>query len=65
LSGQVILDQAEVRGSEVRPEVVQGFLSVHHGLLEQSNRDLGLNVIWVEDYGEIPAILDSVRVYPR
>lgn len=48
-------------GVPVRPKVVREFVSVHHGLVEKEYRKLGLNVIWVEDYDEIPTILSTVR----
>ncbi len=44
-----------------RPEVIEELLLAHHGLLEKSYRDLGLNIIWVEQHEDIPALLNSIR----
>jgi hypothetical protein len=39
----------------------QAFQSMHHDLQERALRELGLNVLWLEDYAEIPSLLDSLR----
>ncbi len=46
---------------EIRKEVIMKFASVDQKLQEQSYLELGLNVIWVENYNEIPGILESIR----
>lgn len=45
----------------VRAEVTRAFLTVHHQLQEASFSELGLNIIWLESYDEIPQILGSLR----
>ena len=47
--------------SALRSEVVQEVVSAHHNLLDKSYRDLGLNVVWVEQYEEIPHLLRRIR----
>ena len=46
---------------KIQPEVIQTFLSVHHRLQETSFQELGLKIIWFENYDEIPEILDSIQ----
>ena len=36
--------------------------TIHHGLEEIALRELGLNAIWLDSHGEIPEILDSIRI---
>ncbi|HZG74531.1 MAG TPA: SIR2 family protein [Paenibacillus sp.] len=45
----------------VRNTVVESYITVHHRLQETSFQELGLNIIWVENYDEIPNILDQIR----
>jgi len=45
----------------IREDMIQKFAVVDEKLKEKSFQELGLNIIWVEDYGEIPKILDSIR----
>lgn len=40
--------------------VVRRFLDRHHKLNEEVLRELGVNVIWYEDYDEIPALLQNI-----
>jgi hypothetical protein len=47
--------------STVRTPVAEHFLNVHHTFLEHSFADLGVNVIWVEEYAELPGLLAQVR----
>jgi hypothetical protein len=47
--------------ASVRTTVAQHFLNVHHTILEHSFADLGINVIWVDEYQEMPAILGQIR----
>lgn len=50
------------KSNTLREEVSQTFLSVHHQLQEKSFNELGLNIIWIEDYEkDIPQILESLR----
>jgi hypothetical protein len=49
--------------SSVRESVAQHFLNVHHSFLEHSFADLGLNVIWIEKFDELPQILQQVRTH--
>ncbi len=48
-------------GDGIPEYVVSGFLSAHHELQEKAFGELGLNVLWVDDYEEEPAIIDSLR----
>ncbi len=50
-------------GRKVRTSVAQHFLNVHHTFLEHSFADLGVNVIWVEEYNELPSLLGQVRTH--
>jgi hypothetical protein len=50
--------------TSVRTTVAQHFLNVHHNFLEHSFADLGVNVIWVDEYTELPSLLASVRTLP-
>lgn len=45
----------------IRQEVIDGFLAAHYGLQEASFQELGLNIIWIESFDEIPSILISLR----
>lgn len=45
----------------IRKYVIQKFADVDEKLQEKSFEELGLNIIWIEDYDEIPQILDSIR----
>lgn len=47
--------------TSVRTSVAQHFLNVHHAFLEHSFADLGLNVIWVDEYSELPGLLEQIR----
>lgn len=49
------------RSTTVRSTVAEHFLNVHHSLLEHSFSDIGLNVIWIHGYEELPAILQQIR----
>lgn len=48
-------------GDGVQDYVVSGFLAAHHELQEKAFGELGLNVLWVDDYEEEPVIVDSLR----
>lgn len=47
--------------SQVDQDNLKKFQKVNEGLKETSLRELGLNVIWVENYDEIPGILDEIK----
>lgn len=40
---------------------VNKILQVHHIIQEKMMDSLGIKVIWVEDYNEIPVLLDKIR----
>lgn len=40
---------------------INSFITVDQELQEESFRELGLKLLWVDDYNEIPNILDSIR----
>lgn len=48
--------------SELRDDVLQMFANANQNLQEKMLQELGINIIWVESYEEIPSILDSIRV---
>jgi hypothetical protein len=50
------------KSTTIRNEVSQTFMSVHHQLQETLFNELGLNIIWVEDYDrDIPRILNDLK----
>ncbi|NPV62933.1 MAG: hypothetical protein HPY61_09945 [Methanotrichaceae archaeon] len=62
----VILERQEFKlssdtSNEIRDETLREFANIHQKLQEQSFQELGLNIIWIESYDEIPAILESIR----
>ncbi len=46
---------------EIRDYALQVFANVNQELQEKTFQQLGVNIIWVESYEEIPRILDSIR----
>lgn len=50
---------ARNKKARIRKDVTQAFVSAHHALQETSLRELGINVIWIEDFGEIPRLLEE------
>jgi hypothetical protein len=48
-------------GSDVREKMLDIFANVNQGLQDKSLQELGLNTIWIDDYDEIPDLLDSIR----
>jgi hypothetical protein len=62
-----ILMKQEIKKSpniktEIRDESLQAFANVNQDLQEKTFQQLGVNIVWVESYEEIPSILDSVRI---
>jgi hypothetical protein len=51
--------------TQVRSTVAQHFLNVHHTFIEHSFADLGLNVIWFDEYSELPGLLEQVRTHSQ
>ena len=47
--------------SNIRQDVIRAFLDVNQNLQEDSFKQLGLNIIWIDDYSEVPVILDLIR----
>jgi hypothetical protein len=41
--------------------VIDRFLDRHHSTNEELMRELGVTVIWYEEYGDIPKILNRIR----
>jgi hypothetical protein len=54
-------EKLENTGIEIRDEALRVFANVNQELQEKTFEELGLNIIWVESYEEIPGILDSIR----
>lgn len=42
---------------------VKKFLENHHGLNEQVMQELGVNIIWFEDFDEIPEIIKQIKSF--
>jgi hypothetical protein len=54
-------DIIDIRNTKrIRGEVLSQYANVDQLLLEKSYNELGLNVIWVDSYDEIPQIIDSL-----
>jgi hypothetical protein len=47
--------------SAASAELPRAFDSINHGLQEAALRELGLSVIWLNDYAEVATILDDLR----
>ncbi len=47
-------------GQPVKQEISKSISTIHHNLLERSFYELGLNVIWFEEFSELPIILDQI-----
>ena len=45
----------------IRAEVKQSMLSAHHALYENYFNDLGLNIIWCEDYDDYPKLINQIK----
>lgn len=41
--------------------VVRNFISAHHAAEENLYAELGLNIVWVEDWKELPQVIDAIR----
>lgn len=54
--------KSELVTNEIKDETLQIFANVNQELQEKTFQELGLNIIWVESYEEIPGILDSIRI---
>lgn len=59
LKRQTLTDK--LKNSTITLKALNSFLTVDQELQEKSFRELGLNIIWVDSYEEIPGILDSIR----
>lgn len=57
----VLLKRELPFGDKIRKDVGEAILSAHYSLQEKSFNDLGLNVIWYQEYEEIPKILNSIK----
>lgn len=61
----VILRREEILEEKVEkaenPESIRCFQNVNYKLKEENLKELGLNVIWVENYEEIPDILKRIK----
>jgi hypothetical protein len=45
----------------IKADAARDFLRVHHGLQERIYSELGLEVIWFDDYGQMPAAVARLR----
>jgi hypothetical protein len=57
LADNDLVDQVQL--TKGRSSVAEYFLNVHHSFLEHSFDDIGLNVIWIHEYDELPSILQQ------
>ena len=48
--------------TEIRDKSLQAFANVNQDLQEKTFQQLGVNIVWIESYEEIPSILDSIRI---
>jgi hypothetical protein len=46
--------------AEIRTDAIKAFLQAHHTLEEGSLDELGLHIIWVDDYSEIPKLISQI-----
>lgn len=46
---------------EIKEEILKSFNIINTDLQENFFEKLGINVIWIEDYDEIPSIIESIR----
>lgn len=47
--------------TNIRDNISQSMLSAHHALYEKYFNDLGLNIIWCEDYDDFPEIINQIK----
>ncbi|SDF86862.1 SIR2-like domain-containing protein [Paenibacillus sp. cl6col] len=52
----------DLNDSNINLRNIKTFDTVNQKLQEEYYKELGLNVIWVDDYSEIPSILEKIRV---
>ncbi len=52
----------DLNDSNVNLSNIEKFDTVNQKLQEEYYKELGLNVIWVDDYDEIPSILEKIRI---
>lgn len=45
----------------ISSKAIDSFIAVDQELQEESYRELGISILWVDDYHEIPNIIDSIR----
>ena len=51
----------KLHNKDIGLSAITSFITVDQELQEESFRELGLMILWVDDYKEIPGILDSIR----
>ena len=61
VSPSEFLNDVEDVEKEIKSNVIEAFLKAHHELQEASFQELNLNIIWVENFDELPNILDSIK----
>ena len=47
---------------KARPAAVERFLTVHHQLQEDLFAELRVKIIWIEDFSEIPPLINSLPI---
>lgn len=57
-NNKLIDDASNIKIDEIS---VDKILRTHHVIQEKMMESLGTKVIWFEDYGEIPILLDEIR----
>jgi len=57
----IFVENFKKNNLDYQDELINTINSIHHNLHERSFDELGLNIIWYENYEEIPAIISSIN----
>ncbi|QDK77770.1 hypothetical protein EXU85_03835 [Spirosoma sp. KCTC 42546] len=60
-SKKVFIEDFEKNDQQVNTTLIETINSIHHNLQERSFDELGLNVLWYEDYDELPDIIEKIN----
>lgn len=61
LTSKKFMAGASGKPLKISNAVVERFLERHHATNEELMRELGVSVIWYEEYGDIPEILSKIH----
>jgi hypothetical protein len=56
----VVLKRVEIKIDNIESNIGK-FNTLNHGIQEEVMHELGLNIIWIDDYDELPEIIRSIR----